>query len=183
MDRSNFQVNLGFLAPSWVTKWTSISPDSRVVLEAIDSPCSNLFQRPLLVTPKTIWVAFTLRAKSKTPVAISSDEISWNDPPRDRTNFSIRASSVTSLTVMPSLLRMWTANNLAPGVLAEILAARLMMVSASGESLIATTIFSWDSQISLIPSSLRYFCNPSSTLSATQSSANSRNADRLPMRK
>ena len=106
VDLSNFQANLGFWANSCVTRCTSISSESLVTLEAMDSPCNNRVQRPLLVTPRTTCVAFTLRAKFKMLSGISSAEISWNEPPREITNRSILVSALTSLTSMPSFLRM-----------------------------------------------------------------------------
>ena len=77
----------------------------------------------------------------------------------------------------------WTASRSPPEALAAIRAARLISVSPSGPPVSATTTRSRASQVEVMSCSARYFCRPSSTLSASHSSASSRSAVRLPARK
>ena len=71
----------------------------------------------------------------------------------------------------------------AAGARAAIRAARRISVSPSGPPVSATTTRSRVSQVSSMLVLVRYRCSPSSTLSASHSSASSRSAVRLPTRK
>ena len=83
----------------------------------------------------------------------------------------------------PSLRATCTASRSPPADRSAIRAARRISVSPSGPPVSATTTRSLVSHTPPMPCSLRYCCSASSTRPATHSSASSRSAVRLPIRK
>ncbi len=63
-------------ASSWVTMWTSIDPDSFVVVTPIPG-LSTWAKRPRRLAPSTSWVAFSARAKSSSAAGTSSPMTWW----------------------------------------------------------------------------------------------------------
>ena len=99
------------------------------------------------------------------------------------TSTRCRARCAGSAPASPSLRATCTASRSAPLVRAAIRAARRIRVSPSGPPVSATTTRSRASQVAPMSCSARYRSSCSSTLSASQSSASSRSAVRLPTRK
>ncbi len=88
---------------SCVTRWTSRSgPDSRAAVAPTPGPKTycQLLRRE---TPRTIWVAFTPRAKSSSADGMSSPTTWWKVPPRSSTRVRWTASSFGEAEVRPSL--------------------------------------------------------------------------------
>lgn len=64
-------------ARSWVTRWTSMSPDSSVTVSPVPGPVRNRSRRPRRLVPSTSWVAFSARANSTSAVAMPSPTTEW----------------------------------------------------------------------------------------------------------
>ena len=62
---------------SWVTMWTSMSPDSRTVSLPIPAPVSSRDRCERRDAPSTSWVAFCARANSISDAEMLSPTISW----------------------------------------------------------------------------------------------------------
>ena len=143
-------------ASSWVTRWTSMLPDSAVVRTPI--PGSNArAHRERREVPSTNWVAFAARAKSSSAAGTSSPTTVWNDAP---TSSARRRSSTPVLPgspgpVSPSLRRTSTHSRSADPARRAMRAARRMTVALSGPPVTATTTRSRASQTSEIASWLR----------------------------
>ena len=115
-------------------------PESRVTRAPIPSPARNDSQRPLLLAPTTIWVAFSARAKSSSATATSSPTTWCQVPPIDSVRRRWRPTSPGSTRARPSLRTTCTARRSEPVVRAVIRTARRSSVSPSGPPGSATTM-------------------------------------------
>ncbi len=169
------------LASSWVTRCTSILPDSSTILGPI--PSSNRrAQRDRREVPITSCVAFISRANSSRAVGTSSPTTVCSEASRLVANSRILAIRDSDRPARPSPRTTWTTMSSAVDFDA-IRDARRTNVSDSGPPVTATTTRSRASHMSVILFSARYFASAVSTWSASHSSASSLSAVRFPRRK
>ncbi len=57
--------------------WTSMSPDSRIVLAPMPGPVNAVPNRDRRLPPSTSWVAFSARANSSSALLTSSPTTWW----------------------------------------------------------------------------------------------------------
>ena len=169
-------------ALGWVTTCTSMSPESATMALAVLGR-NSCARRPCRGAPTMIWVALTDRANSSTVPATSSPTMSCRLPPRFSASRRCRSISVAEVPTVASDRTTCTAISVRPATRPAIRAPRRSRVLPSGPPVSATTIRSRAAQVPLMPCCARYRSRPSSTRSATQSSASSRRAVRLPSRK
>lgn len=142
-------------ASEWVTTYTSMSsPDPSMIVSP--TPRENsVFSRLRRVAPMTIWVAFTSRARSSTPSAVSSPVTAWNVPPSSSTRACWQDRSLGDAVASPSARCTCTARNSPPAPRDAIRLARRMSVSPSGPPDRATSTRSRVLQGSWMPWSVR----------------------------
>ena len=143
-------------ASAWLTRWTSMLPDSAIVAAPIPGSTSRA-HRERRDVPRTSWVAFAVRANSSSVAGTSSPTTVWNDASTSsaRRRSSGPADPAGPVAARPSPRSTCTQSRSAEPLRRAIRAARRRTVALSGPPVTATTTRSRASQTSSTPSAVR----------------------------
>ena len=160
--------------------WVSIGPDSRVTVSLVPGPASDRVPPSSAGSQHDLGGIDAAReVQQGLRNAVADDRVIATAERLDQPTLRAERRDARRRRAR----RRWRCappSNSPPPLRVAIRAARRISVSPSGPPVSPTTIRSRVSQVPVMPCCSRYRCIPSSTWSASQSSASSRSAVRLP---